>query len=668
MTVVAEPSVPSAPDAAPSPPPAPGRGGWLKVLGGLGARLRGRLPRGARGVLVVLLLALICLGYAGVRSLRPVSEGRQTGLTELLAMGDRGEVTSAVLYDQDSRVVAHTILGTFTASYPHSDTETSAIVRQLSSNGTVRVDSQFRKSVTRFGLQFLFPILVLGTLFGLLMTAGRGEGGAREYAEFSKVRAGAALRTDGPRRRKGVPLVGFADVAGNQSAVTELKELVDYLREPERFSALGAVPPKGVLLFGPPGCGKTLLARAVAGEAGVPFFSLSGSEFVESLVGVGAARVRDLFSQVRAKAPAILFIDELDAAGRKRGAGVGGGNDEREQTLNQMLVEMDGFDPVSGVVVIGATNRPDILDPALLRPGRFDRHVTVERPDLEGRFDILRLYAAGRPVADDVDLEVLARRTPGFTGADLENVWREAALLAVRAGATQIRQVELDEAVQRVLAGPKRSGASLNDDERRLVAVHEAGHAVVAAATGQAAQVERVSIARRGIGLGHASVLREDRLLLRRSECITRLARSLAGKAAEEIVYGEASTGAEGDIEAATDLARDMAGRWGMSEGIGPVRVSAKDAEVFLGRDLAAMASVSPETLDRLDSEIRTLVEEGQRIALTALANNRELLLTLADVLEAAETVDGPELRELLEQATPWDSAPQPRRRVTRRS
>ena len=635
-------------------------------------RLRGR--RLVQAGLGALLVALMVGGYVGLGYLSPDHPGQQVPLTTIMSDGAAHQVSSARLLDQDARVVATLSSGsTVWATYTRSDSETARLVSVLSTSGPVSVDSQTAKATVRLLLQFLFPILVLATLFGLLFTAGRGEGGAKEFAEFSKIRRG--VRTEGaPRRRRGTPTVTFASVAGAATAVVELAEVVDYLADPTRYAEVGALPPKGILLVGPPGCGKTLLARAVAGEAGVPFYSLSGSEFVESLVGVGAARVRDLFAQLRRAAPAILFIDELDAAGRKRGAGVGGGNDEREQTLNQILVEMDGFAASGGIVVIVATNLPDILDPALFRPGRFDRHVTVDRPDASGRFDILRLYATGRPLAADVDLETLARRTPGFTGAELANVWNEAALLTVRAGEKIIGMATLDEAIERVISGPKRSSAGMPAEDRRLLAVHEAGHAVAAAALGLGGRVERVSIARRGLGLGHTALLREDRLLLRRSELIDRITIAVSGMVAEELVFAESSTGAEGDIEAATDLARDMAGRYGMSAGIGPVRVTAKDAEVFLGRDLAALAAVSPETMGKLDEEIHEIIDDCVRRARGLLGVQREALLEMADRLGELETLDGPVLRAVLEQVAstaagrqvmPADGARPSRRRQT---
>jgi cell division protease FtsH len=632
-------------------------------------RFRGK--RLVRLSLVLTLLGLLVSGYAAERYRQPVKAGRELSFDEALDLGRKGDIYRAVFNDYDSRIIVDQSGGKAWLSYPKSDSQTGTLVDAMRAGKTpIRFEKQSLKATVGFYEQFLLPILVLANLFGLLFLAGRGEGGAREYSEFSKMRGGGGLESSAGAsgRRKGVPPVTFANVAGAQTAVVELAEIVDYLRDPSKFEKVGALPPKGVLLFGPPGCGKTLLARAVAGEAGVPFYSLSGSEFVESLVGVGAARVRDLFEMVRRNAPAIVFIDELDAAGRKRGAGVGGGNDEREQTLNQMLVEMDGFQTQSGVVVIGATNRPDILDPALLRPGRFDRHITVDRPDSSGRFDILRLYAADRPLASDVDLETLARRTPGFTGAELANVWNEAALLTVRAGNDVIAMPQLDEAVQRVLSGPKRSSESLTVEEQQLVAVHEAGHAVVAAALRDAAAVERVSIARRGLGLGHAALLRDDRVLLRKSEMVDQMAVAISGKSAEEVFFGEASTGAEADIEKATEIAREMAGRYGMTDGIGPVRVVAKDSEVFLGRDMAAMQMVAPATLTQLDLEIRGLIEAAEVRARDLVLAHREVVADLANALVAAETVEGPALAPYLERVVDAEArrtAPRRRSRAT---
>jgi len=594
-----------------------------------------------------LLVALAIFFWASVFLLAPVGGSRGVALSDILTAAGEKQVVSSTLYDVDNRVEIRTLGGqTLFAAYPHSAAVTGDLISTLARSGPVRVDAQTGKATLLFVRDYLLPVFVLAALFGLVLTAGRGEGGAREYTQFSRVRSGAKLKTR--HDRAAFSAIGFASVAGCGYAVTELAEIVDYLRDSSRFVELGAVPPKGVLLVGPPGTGKTLLARAVAGQADVPFFSISGSEFVESLVGVGAARVRDLFRQVRAQAPAILFVDELDAAGRKRGAGVGGGNDEREQTLNQMLVEMDGFSPSSGVVVIGATNRPDILDPALLRPGRFDRIVTVDKPDVAGRFELLRLYATGRPTAGNVDLDALARRTVGLTGADIANLWREAALLAVRAQATAITQEHLDEAVLRVVVGPSRPIEALSTEERRIVAVHEAGHAVSAAALGLVAGLDRVSVARRGVGLGHVILTGEDRLLLRQSDLLARMAASLGGRAAEQIVLGETSTGCEADIERATEIASEMAGRYGMSEGVGPVRIHVKDHEVFLGRDLGELAQVSPETLGRLDAEIRRLVESADDRARSVVAANLAVLLELAGRLEDADTVAGPELAGLL--------------------
>src|SRR6059058_3876211 len=438
---------------------------------------------------------------------------------------------------------------------------------------------------------FLLPLLILATVFALLLApGGRGGGGAiGDVTDFSQMRKGKV--------GKGASHVSFEDAGGVDEAIAELREVVDYLKYPSKYEALGAAPPKGLLLFGPPGCGKTLLAKAVAGEAEVPFFSVAGAEFVEALVGVGAARVRDLFARVRAAAPAIVFIDELDAAGRKRGAGGGtGGSDEREQTLNQLLVEMDGFDVSRGIVVIGATNRPDILDPALRRPGRFDRHITIERPDLDGRVRILAIHGRGKPFAPNVDLADIAQRTPGFTGADLANVVNEAALLTIRGERDEITTVDLEEAIRRVLEGPKRRGHLLSDDERRRAAYHEAGHVIVALCQDEQQAVQRVSILTRGRAIATTELRQEEEeLMLTTSQLRGRLTVKLAGAAAERLITGEISTGVEADLEEATALARDMVARFGMADEVAPLRLYGPDSSAYLGEE-TPLADIASET------------------------------------------------------------------------
>ncbi|MDQ3964005.1 MAG: ATP-dependent zinc metalloprotease FtsH [Actinomycetota bacterium] len=539
--------------------------------------------------------------------------------------------------------------GDFWLAYPASDAAFGVLSDILDqADARIEIDAQSPKGVVRVVSTYLLPLLILANFFGLLFTAGRGStSGIGDVIAFGVL--------GNKRQKKGFTApVTFGDVGGAEEAVAELVEVVDYLRDPERYEELKAAPPKGVLLFGPPGCGKTLMAKAVAGEAGVPFFSVSGAEFVESLVGVGAARVRDLFQQVRQVAPAIVFIDELDAAGRKRGAGgaAGGGSDEREQTLNQLLVEMDGFGISEGIVVIGATNRPDILDPALLRPGRFDRHITVEQPDLEGREEILGLHARGKPLAADVDLAYLARRTPGFSGADLANVINEAALLTVRSGKDEIHLAELEEAILRVLHGPKRKGRMVSPEERARVGYHECGHAIVAAAIGNRDDVHRISILDRGKGLGSSAIHRKEESILTADQLYEKLVITMAGMASEKLILGQPSTGVEDDLEQATTIARDMVGRFGLSDTLGSVRLLASDIEVFLG-NASAMAEVSEATLREMDAETRRFVDSALADATTILDQHRADLDALVERLLAQETLEGKPLSESLSGVAP---------------
>ncbi len=486
-----------------------------------------------------------------------------------------------------------------------------------------------------FSLLFtLLPFALLILLLFFFMSQMQGGG---RIMNFGKSKAKAVS--------KDMPKTTFADVAGADEAVEELEEIKEFLSEPAKFQAVGAKIPKGVLLYGPPGTGKTLLARAVAGEAGVPFFSISGSDFVEMFVGVGASRVRDLFEQAKANAPAIIFIDEIDAVGRHRGAGLGGGHDEREQTLNQMLVEMDGFDVSSGVILIAATNRPDILDPALLRPGRFDRQIAVDRPDLEGRYAILQVHARGKPIADGVDLRAVARRTPGFTGADLANVLNEAALLTARMGGQLIDDDALDEAIDRVIAGPQKRTRVMDDQEKMITAYHEGGHALVAAALPGNDPVHKITIMPRGRALGYTMVLPDqEKYSTTRSQMLNQLAYMLGGRAAEELIFHDPTTGASNDIEKATTLARAMVTQYGMTERLGAIRYGQEQGEVFLGRDMGHARDYSEEVAAAIDEEVRSLIETAHQEAYDLLVINRDILDRLVLELLEKETLDKAEV------------------------
>lgn len=491
----------------------------------------------------------------------------------------------------------------------------------------------------------LFPVLLLVGLFLLLRRAQSGPG--NQALNFGKSKARVQME---PQTQ-----VTFNDVAGIEQAKLELSEVVDFLKNADRFTAIGAKIPKGVLLVGPPGTGKTLLARAVAGEAGVPFFSISGSEFVEMFVGVGASRVRDLFEQAKSNAPCIVFIDEIDAVGRQRGAGLGGGNDEREQTLNQLLTEMDGFEGNTGIIIIAATNRPDVLDSALLRPGRFDRQVVVDRPDYKGRSEILNVHARGKTLSKDVDLEKIARRTPGFTGADLSNLLNEAAILAARRNLTEISMDEINDAIDRVLAGPEKKDRVMSEKRKTLVAYHEAGHALVGALMPDYDPVQKISIIPRGRAGGLTWFTpNEDQMdsgLYSRAYLQNQMAVALGGRLAEEIIFGEeeVTTGASNDLQQVARVARQMVTRFGMSDRLGPVALGRQQGNVFLGRDIMAERDFSEETAATIDDEVRNLVEQAYRRCKEVLLNNRHVLDKLAEMLVQKETVDADELQELLD-------------------
>ncbi len=675
------------------------------VLDALGSFGQGALRISLRDP-ISLFLAIAALGLAItfatlLGSIAPSSSGTQVPISTVYQLAKHHEVASVVLLDHDNRIevnatasalkgasaagtssssptsattskgkaarssghargrASHSSGGTSTATsapaivaparsmwaaYPASGAQTEQLIHELEAGGAVvKVDQQSGKGTKTIIVQFLIPILLLVCLFSLFTRLG-AEGAGGGIASFSN------FTGKGRRRGKGTyERTTFADVAGAGEALAELREIRDYLAEPSKYLLVGAAAPKGVLLVGPPGTGKTLLAKAVAGEADAAFFSLSGSDFVESLVGVGAARVRDLFRKARKAAPAIIFIDELDAAGRKRGAGIGQGNDEREQTLNQILVEMDGFAGDGGLVVMGATNRPDILDPALLRPGRFDRQVVVDVPDVHGRLEILSLHGGKRPLAPSASLEEVARLTPGFSGAELANVINEAALLSVREGRSEIDQHTLEEAIDRVVAGPAKRHI-LTADERWLIAIHESAHAVVTEALGQATSTRKLSIVARGRQLGTAAHMLTDRdqVIMGEPDLQRQLIAIVAGLSGERIAFGHHSTTVNDDLHAATALARSMVTSFGMSDALGLVTIGEKSGEVFLGASLQELGSVGPQTLNLIDNEVERLVGDAEARAAVVLDRNWSTVEETATALMEQETLSGVALEAVL--------------------
>ena len=589
-------------------------------------------------IAVAVLLLLFVLDYANSGS-----SYKQVDTSQIVTAIDQGKVKSALIVDKNQ-----TIQITTTSGQKLESSWVSGQGLQLQNKLQQQVDKGnlkdgYNVSIPKSNaLLDLIPTALIYLVIFLLLffMLSQMQGGGSRVMNFGKSKA--KLIT------KDTPKTTFADVAGADEAIEELEEIKEFLQSPAKFQAIGAKTPNGVLLYGPPGTGKTLLARAVAGEAGVPFYSISGSDFVEMFVGVGASRVRDLFEQAKANAPAIVFVDEIDAVGRHRGAGLGGGHDEREQTLNQMLVELDGFDTKGGVIVIAATNRPDILDPALLRPGRFDRQIVVAQPDLAGRKGILKVHARGKPIAPDADLDIIARRTPGFTGADLANVINEGALLTARANGKQITMDALEEAIDRVMAGPERKSVLLSEKERKVIAYHEGGHALVGHAMPHADPVHKVTIIPRGRALGYTSALpTEDKFLVTRAEMLDQLAMLLGGRTAEELIFHEPTTGAANDIEKATQIARGMITEYGMSERLGARKFGNGDGEPFLGRDMSHSRDYSDEIASSIDEEIHRLIETAHDEAWEVLVQYRDVLDALVLRLLDKETVARTEVLEI---------------------
>ncbi|GAC1478512.1 MAG: ATP-dependent zinc metalloprotease FtsH [Candidatus Dormibacteria bacterium] len=579
----------------------------------------------------VLLAGLLAILWAGYRSFSNIAAPADRSTYDLIQAADAHQIDHAVIKGSGTEVTWDDLKGNH---YKTIFRDTYQIEPKLLEDG-VRFSTESPSS-SNVLLSVILPNVILFLVIGGFMwyMLRQTQSGNNQAISFGRSRA-RLLAGD-------KPAVTFNDVAGVEEAKQELTEIVEFLKFPEKFTALGARIPKGVLMVGPPGTGKTLLSKAVAGEAGVPFFSISGSEFVEMFVGVGASRVRDLFDQAKKNSPCIVFVDEIDAVGRQRGAGLGGGHDEREQTLNQLLVEMDGFETSTHVIVIAATNRPDVLDPALLRPGRFDRHVTLDRPDIRGRRAILEVHARNKPFDGQVDLEVLARQTPGFSGADLSNLINEAAILAARNNKKAIGQVELEEAIARVIAGPERKSRMITESEKNVIAYHEIGHALVAKSLPNADPVHKVSIISRGMALGWTMQLpTEDRYLVSRSELNDDMAVMLGGRVAEEITFGDITSGASDDIGKATKLARRMVTEWGMSDKLGPLTFGHKEELVFLGRDLGEQRNYSEEVAGEIDQEVHRLVDSAYQRAKKILTERRDTMVLLAEYLKQEETIEG---------------------------
>ncbi len=585
---------------------------------------------------VVLVAVVILFQTLGPQAPKP----KVFNMNQLIKAVETKQVKDATVYDsllQVSGTLKGKAASKFEVNYPNNYPVTELLIKN-----NVKTVVERPSEFVAYLLQML-PIVLVFVIFMVILyfLMMRQMQGGNKVLSFGKSKA--------KMMSKDLPQTTFADVAGLDEAVEELEEIKEFLANPKKFQTLGAKIPKGILLYGPPGTGKTLLAKAVAGEANVPFYHISGSDFVEMFVGVGASRVRDLFDQAKANAPAIVFVDEIDAVGRQRGAGLGGGHDEREQTLNQLLVEMDGFDPRLGIIMIAATNRPDILDPALLRPGRFDRQIVTDRPDLRGREAILKVHAKDKPLAKNIEISILARGTPGFTGADLANLLNEGALLTARHGKKEIDMPELQEAIERVIAGPERRTRLISDREKEIIAYHETGHALVADELPYTDPVHKISIIPRGQALGYTITLpTEDKYLVAKTELHNKLAQLLAGRVAEEMVFNDVTTGAHNDLERATKTARQMVCEYGMSDKLGPLTLGQKEDQVFLGRDFAATPDYSDRVASEIDAEIKRIIEDAYNEAKLIMTENRAKLDKIAKKLMDNETVEGKELDKLL--------------------